>query len=107
MRELSDSLPLGRTDKTNGRPAGDVRKAVLTAAGQVAGAQGASMRELAEAACVGRQAAQYTVRNLVKAGLLHAVSKRREAYRNRPVYLYSLRAQQQTQNDFSGLVRVW
>jgi hypothetical protein len=94
-------------DKTpHGRPAGEVRQAVLQAAEQVAGEQGASLRELATAARVGLAAARWTVRNLKAAGALHQVGERREAHRNRPVHLYAVASPARI-NDFSGLEQVW
>ena len=91
-----------------GRPAGEVRRALLDAA-QALVTDGAAptVRELAEHSCVGLAAATNTVKNLVRYGHLHKVRERRVAYRNRPVAEYAPGGQAQRSMDFSGLTRVW
>ena len=71
------------------RPAGDVRRALLDACAALARAdRGPTLRELAAQACVGLSAAEYTVANMCRAGLLRAARTRRVPYRNRPVAEY-------------------
>jgi hypothetical protein len=77
-------------DKKPGRPAGDVRQALLQAVQALATTNTApTLRELAARACVGHGAARQTVCNMVRAGLLVPVRQRRVPYRNRPVLEYA------------------
>ncbi len=71
------------------RPAGEVRVALMDAAIALARPnKGATMRELAQVACVGVDAARRTVENMARAGQLRRLQNRRVAYRNRPVAEY-------------------
>ncbi len=71
------------------RPAGDVRAALLTACMELStSGQGATLRELAQRACVGLESARQTVNNMARAGQLCIAGERRVAYRNRPVAEY-------------------
>lgn len=75
---------------TNGRPAGEVRQALLLACAQLQSPERApTVRELAAAAKVSLKAATQTVKNLKRAGLLNIARQRRVAYRNRPVAEYT------------------
>lgn len=75
---------------TGGRPAGDVRRALLQAALDLnMGDRAATLRELARAACVGQRAARVAVSNMNRAGVLSVVRSRSVAYRNRPVAEYA------------------
>lgn len=75
---------------THGRPAGDVRRAVLLAAVELnRGDHAATLREMAHRACVGYAAARATVRNLRRDGWLAPVRTRVVDYRNRPVFEYA------------------
>lgn len=72
-----------------GRPAGEVRQAVLEAAQALATPDVApTLAELAAHAQVGMLACRRTVSNLVRAELLVAVRERRVPHRNRPVMEY-------------------
>lgn len=74
------------------RPPGEVAVALLTACERLAaGGRGATLRELAGAACVGQAAARHTVPSLKRRGALLIVGQMRVAYRNRPVALYAPR----------------
>jgi hypothetical protein len=72
------------------RPAGEVRKALLTAATSLAqpGVRGATLRELAAQACVGYDAALSTVKHMTRAGELKVARERKVDYRNKPVAEY-------------------
>lgn len=70
------------------RPAGTVRAALLAAARHAPG----SLQELAERACVGRDAALHTVKNMTRDGDLTITGTRRVEYRNRPVAVYAAAA---------------
>lgn len=75
---------------TGGRPAGDVRRALLQAALDLnMGDRAATLRELARAACVGQSAARIAVKNMRRDGVLSLVRTRSVAYRNRPVAEYA------------------
>ena len=75
---------------TGGRPAGDVRRALLQAALDLnMGDRAATLRELARAACVGQSAARIAVKNMRRDGVLSLVRTRSVAYRNRPVGEYA------------------
>lgn len=108
------------TDTTNtkpaGRPAGDVRRALLQAALDLnMGDRAATLRELARAACVGQSAARIAVKNMRRDGVLSLVRSRSVAYRNRPVGEYAplclLPGHQAMQPDstfnFSALQGAW
>ena len=74
----------------NGRPAGEVRRALLQAAVALnMGDKAPTLRELAHKACVGQSAARVAVSNMRRAGSLVIVRTRREAYRARPVAEYA------------------
>ena len=76
--------------KPTGRPAGDVRRALLQAALELnMGDRAATLRELARAACVGQSAARIAVKNMRRDGVLSLVRERSVAYRNRPVAEYA------------------
>lgn len=76
------------------RPAGAVCQALLAACERLAASgRGATLQELASAACVGQQAARNTVPSLKRRGALLIVGQMRVPYRNRPVALYAPRAQ--------------
>lgn len=94
-----------------GRPIGDVRKALLTAAQMLATADKApTLQELAQHACVGIKAARATVQNLKRCGALAIARPRRVAYRNRPVAEYApahLIQSAQQGFDASALVAAW
>lgn len=71
------------------RPAGEVRQALLQACAVLARPErGPTLRELAAHARVGLDAAQATVKNMSRAGVLHSPRTRRVPYRNRPVAEY-------------------
>lgn len=71
------------------RPAGEVRQALLQACvALVQQGQAPTLRELAAHACVGLAAAERTVDNMRRAGVLHSPRTRRVPYRNRPVAEY-------------------
>ena len=97
---------------TNGRPAGEVRRALLQAAlDRNMGDRAATLRELARKACVGQSAARVAVSNMRRAGSLVIVRTRREAYRARPVAEYAPGAMACTQtpssNPFQALASAW
>lgn len=78
------------------RPKGAVHLAILDAAKALSGNdQGATLREIAQRACVGVAAARYTVSGMKRSGALVIVRTRRVAYRNRPVAEYAIPAQQE------------
>ena len=84
MSELLTPKPTG------GRPAGEVRRALLQAAVELnMGDRAATLRELARAACVGQTAARIAVKNMRRDGVLSLVRERSVAYRNRPVGEYA------------------
>jgi hypothetical protein len=104
------------TEPAGGRPAGEVRRALLQAALELnMGDRAATLRELARAACVGQSAARVAVSNMNRAGVLSVVRSRSVAYRNRPVAEYAplcwLSAAQAAQSDstfnFSALQGAW
>ena len=91
------AAPTARAPTTTGRPAGEVRQALMRAACELvptirarsSGAhQGATLQELAEHAGVGYDAARNTVSNMRQAGALTIVSHRKVEHRNRPVAEY-------------------
>lgn len=72
------------------RPVGDVRQALLSAAtALVTPDRGPTLREMAQKACVGDDAAMHTVKNMCRSGQLTKVRERRVPYRNRPVAEYA------------------
>ena len=74
------------------RPAGDVRAALLVACVELsATGQGATLRELAQRACVGLESARKTIDNMARAGQLCIAGQRHVAYRNRPVAEYKVK----------------
>lgn len=71
------------------RPAGEIRLALLQACVALATPEQApTLREIAAYARVGLAAAEATVKNMRRAGVLRQVRVRRVAYRNRPVAEY-------------------
>lgn len=73
------------------RPVGEVRMALLDAARRLCiNGRRATLRELAAAAQVGRDAARRTVYEMAKAEVLFPAGERRVSYRNRPVVEYAL-----------------
>lgn len=74
------------------RPAGEVRAALLTACVELSttSGQGATLRELAQRACVGLDSARRTINNMARAGQLCIAGERHVAYRNRPVAEYKV-----------------
>ena len=94
------------------RPAGEVRRALLQAAADLAvPGQGATLRELVVQAQVGAPAARSMVRDLVRCGALRIVRHRRVDYRNRPVAEYAPPASAGgcgvMGGDLGGVVRAW
>ncbi|MFI8616502.1 hypothetical protein ACIGHN_13455 [Acidovorax sp. NPDC077693] len=98
------------------RPAGEIRKALLDACAALAsGVQdpdhGPTLREIAHRACVGLDAAQDTMKNMVRAKVVHTVNTRKVPYRNRPVAEYRPGALALAANDpiaaLAGAVRAW
>ena len=75
------------------RPAGEIRQALIQAARDVVAElgqpnRGATLAELADRSCVGRDAARRCVDNMRRSGALSIVGERRVDYRNRPVAEY-------------------
>jgi hypothetical protein len=80
------------------RPAGEIRQALIQAARDVVAelglqdkgiGRGATLAELADRSCVGRDAARRCVDNMRRSGALQIVGERRVDYRNRPVAEYA------------------
>ncbi|MDH6185499.1 hypothetical protein [Polaromonas sp. CG_23.6] len=72
------------------RPLSEVSQALLNTANRLSTAgRAVTLAELAAGACVGRQAATVTVKNLRRSGHLKIVGLRRVSYRNRPVAEYA------------------
>lgn len=76
------------------RPAGEISMAILGAAAHLVREEGGQRRgptlqELAHHACVGYEAALYSVKNLTRSGKLEPVAQRKVDYRNRPVAEYA------------------
>ncbi|RMX06728.1 hypothetical protein D8I35_09510 [Corticibacter populi] len=90
------------------RPAGEISAALLQALERRAG-QGLTMRELAEAAQVGSDAARRTLDNLRRHGRVRIAGQRRVSYRNRPVAEYALPDPRQAPASNAGLFlqRCW
>ena len=101
--------------KQGGRPAGEVRTALLVAAVELnMGDRAGTLREISRAACVGHSAARTAISNMRRAGVLSVVRARSVAYRNRPVAEYAplcLLPEQEQSNDsnfnFNALQGVW
>jgi hypothetical protein len=99
------------------RPEGEIRGALMSAAqalvhrdddGRV---HGPTLRELAERACVGYDAAMATVKNMTRAGALEVVDERAVPYRNRPVAEYAPAGSRPVSGpgyvDLGHLLAVW
>jgi hypothetical protein len=72
------------------RPPGEIRLALFKAAEALATPEhGPTMRELAECAGVGYDAARRAIDNMTRAKQLKPVAQRRVTYRNRPVAEYA------------------
>lgn len=72
------------------RSAGEIHQALIKAACELATKdRGATLAELADRACVGRDAARMHVPKLKSRGHLQIVRERRVDYRNRPVAEYA------------------
>jgi hypothetical protein len=76
------------------RPAGEIRQALAQAAREVVAElgqpdRGATLAELADRSCVGRDAARRCIDNMRRSGALQIVGTRRVDYRNRPVAEYA------------------
>lgn len=75
---------------STGRPAGEVRQALLQACMQLqTPGRAPTVRELADAACVGLDLARRTLDNMCRAKQVVIARHRRVAYRNRPVAEYA------------------
>lgn len=71
------------------RPAGEVRQALYKACKRLATpARGVTLKEMALGACVGLQAARYTVQAMHRAGQIVPARDRAVDYRNRKVLEY-------------------
>lgn len=75
------------------RPAGEIRQALIQAARDVVADlgmpnRGATLAELADRSCVGRDAARRCVDNMRRSGALQIIGQRRVGYRNKPVAEY-------------------
>jgi hypothetical protein len=85
------------------RPAGEVRQALLKAAGELMTPEhGFTLQELAQRACVGYSAARRTIDNMTRSGQLVRAGERKVDYRNRPVAEY--RPAWKTGADGAGFV---
>ena len=72
------------------RPAGEIRQALIQAAHALAcSGRSPTLAELADKACVGRDAARMHIANIKRSGALRIVGERRVNYRNRPVAEYA------------------
>ena len=72
------------------RPGGEIGRAIIAAAHEFAASgRGATLAELAERACIGRQTARDHIPKLKSRGHLQIVGERRVDYRNRPVAEYA------------------
>ena len=98
------------------RPAGEIRQALLQACeslvAQSQDGRAPALREMAAEARVGRDAAEGTVKNMRRAGVLVVLRTRRVSYRNRPVAEYvpaAMAAQASAANDagMAQLLRAW
>jgi hypothetical protein len=93
------------------RPVGPERLALLRAAEQLATQdKGPTLRELAQAACVGYQKALVTVKDMTRAGDLVKPRERRVAYRNKPVAEYAPAKRDQLverEIDVASVFAVW
>lgn len=73
------------------RPAGEVREALIQAVGELTTVgKGPTLRELADKAQVGYEAALSTVKNMTRAKVLHIPRRRKVDYRNCRVAEYEL-----------------
>ena len=74
-------------------------------------ARSPTLRELATRACVGREAAMHTVKNMKRAGLLVVTRTRRVDYRNKPVAEYAPAPDQASNDaaavDLGNVFRAW
>ena len=109
---MSTEKATPKTSPINGRPAGEVRRALLQAAVALhMGDKAPTLRELARAACVGQTAARVAVSNMRRAGSLVIVRTRRESYRARPVAEYAPAALagelSLSSNSFQALASAW
>lgn len=86
------------------RPAGDIRVALLEAA---ATAPRSTMRELAERAAVGVDAARRTVDNLRRAGAIVRGPDRVVSYRNTPVATWMPAANDHAIHELAAALRAW
>lgn len=76
------------------RPKGEIHHALLKAVGDLATPdRGATLREIAERACVGTRAARYTLGYMHRIGVVVIARTRKVPYRNRPVSEYALPTQ--------------
>lgn len=91
------------------RPAGEVRQALLGACEALATGyptwRGPTLREIAQRACVGLDAARRTLGNLCRAGVVRQVNARRVEYRNRPVAEYALSRAMAANDPVMGLTQ--
>ena len=90
------------------RPAGEIRQALLQACAALATPEKApTLREIAARAQVGLDAAERTLKNMRRAGVVRQVRERRVDYRNRPVAEYVPAAWMPPQDcPAQGLARV-
>jgi hypothetical protein len=104
MHEIAPTSPevMQERDKKGvkrrpGRPAGEVRQALLRAVEDLvlelraAGSpfQGPTLQEIMMRACIGRKDARVCITHCKRSGALRIVGQRRVAYRNRPVSEYA------------------
>ena len=81
-----DSTPVAR-----GRPLGEVARALLATANRLSAAgRAVTLAEMRAGACVGKEAARDTVKNLKRHGHLKIVGERQVSYRNKKVKEYAL-----------------
>lgn len=89
----------------------EVRRALLKAAADLhTPERSATLKEMAERACVGAQCARWVVVNMRREGHLTKVRERCVAYRNRPVVEYApteLLPVAVPQLALQGVMRVW
>ena len=90
------------------RPAGEVSAVILQAASALAGSgQPGTLREIAQHACVGVDAARKTISNLCRAGRLEKRGERRVEYRNRPVTEYAPAIPKPDRVDLATAINTW
>ena len=107
---MSTEQATPQSASVNGRPAGEVRRALLQAAVALnMGDKSPTLRELARKACVGQKAARVAVSNMRRSGALVIVRDRREGYRARPVAEYAPAgtACNVSSNPFQALASAW